>query len=86
MLGHPIPIYSSEGVAYLKNAGYQVPGYAAYFDAWHAEFAKEREHYMDSAHAHLSTAHQLEEWLGAEWFAMRGFDVKLMAEGGPMRK
>ena len=35
--------------------------------------------------AHLAES-GLERELGVAWFAMRGFDVHLLAVGGPMRK
>ena len=52
-----------------------------------------RMQYDAAAASHLASGawttkemKQLESRLGTRWFAMRGFDVKLMKEGGPMRK
>ena len=88
MLGIAVPIYSSEGVAYLKHAGHSLGTHSSYSDylgAWQAEYHKERPAYMRAAEVHLSATDPLERRCTAEWFAMRGFDVKLMAVGGPMR-
>mgnify|MGYP006083657867 FL=1 len=47
-----------------------------------------RAAYEAAAAAHLADAGglEVERELGVAWFAMRGFDVHLMAVGGPMRK
>lgn len=92
MLGHAVPIYSSEGVAYLNHFGTSggVKGYAAYCEAWLAAYCHERLGYEAAAARHLANApvitEKLEQRLGVAWFAMRGYDVKMMAEGGPLRR
>ena len=83
MLGFEIPIYSSEGKAYLGLPA--SVGYGAFFDAWMDAYGARRAAYEVAAAAHLADA-GLERELGVAWFAMRGFDVHLMAVGGPMRK
>lgn len=83
MLGEPVPIYSSEGRAYLKLKA--SPSYAEYLDAWlDAYLAVERE--FVGAAAKLIGAEERARGLSEEWVAMRGFDVMIMEVGGPMRK
>lgn len=100
MLGHPAPIYSSEAVAYLKHAGHALKQGATYDEfqrAWFAQYDKEGAPYEMAASKHLASGDgvsssgggvdvgELERRLGASWFAMRGFDVKMMVVGAPMR-
>jgi len=96
MLGNPVPMFSSEAVAYLKHKGHNLsrspPRYDEFYRAWYTEYEKEREQYVvaaakHNAHSCESTfeVSKLEAQLGAEWFAMRGFDNKLLVEGGPLR-
>lgn len=84
MLGLEVPIYSSEGKAFLGLPA--AVSYGAFFDAWTAAYAPRRAAYEAAATAHLAVDAGLEHELGVAWFAMRGFDVHLMAVGGPMRK
>lgn len=81
MLGLPVPIYSSECSAFLGLRG---PSYGALHEAWTAEYAGRRRAY-EAAAARLIGRGGLESQLGAEWFAVRGFDVHLLEVGGPMR-
>jgi hypothetical protein len=83
MLGWEAPLYSSECLAYLhlpRNAPY-----AQFLSAWTAAFLPKRHAYKGAAR------HQLRAQEGSSlppetWFAMRGFDILLLREGGPMRK
>lgn len=96
MLGNKLPIYSSESVAYLKKFhGHRVDRVASlndhyiYYLVWNHAFDEVRSEYIAAARRRLgqhSETKALEDELGAEWFAMRGFDVHLMAVGGPLRK
>ena len=83
MLGLEVPIYSSEGKAFLGLPA--AVSYGAFFEAWMAAYEPRRAAYEAAAAAHLADA-GLEHELGVAWFAMRGLDVHLMAVGGPMRK
>ena len=91
MLGVPCPIFSSEARAFLRAAEHKLrddckePGeYASFCKAWMCEYDKHRARYEDAARCELEG--DLEHELGEAWFAMRGFDVHVMAVGGPMRK
>lgn len=92
MLGLEVPIYSSEGKAFLGLPA--AVSYAAFLEAWMRAYEPRRAAYEAAAAAHLADAGLereladagLERELGVGWFAMRGFDVHLMAVGGPMRK
>ncbi|KAL3929976.1 MAG: hypothetical protein SGPRY_001729 [Prymnesium sp.] len=97
MLGHLVPIFSSEAVAYLRSKGAlrhckAGDGYEEFYYAWWVEYEKERMLYEASAAHHLAHGEGMAEEhevlecrLGIEWFAMRGYDVKLMAQGAPLR-
>jgi hypothetical protein len=84
MLGCPVPLYSSEGKAYCRLPA--SAGYCAFMEAWTREYEPRRAAYETAAAARLDGDAPLERALGPAWFAMRGFDVHLLAVGGPMRK
>ena len=98
MLGRPVPIYSSECTAYLHHFGYlqtKSPEYPTFYAAWlkafdeSTTFSDVRADFTAAARCRLgqhAVTKALEEELGAEWFAMRGFDVLHMKVGGPLRK
>lgn len=86
MLGQRVPLYSSEGLAYLGLK--QPASYEAFHAAWTQAYEPLRAAYESAAAKHLQrdgSSSSLESSLGAEWFAMRGFDVRLLRVGGPMR-
>ena len=83
MLGRRVPIYSSEGIAFLGLK--TVKSYEEFRVAWMAAYEPLRAAYEAEAEKQIR-ASGLEAQLGAPWFAMRGFDVHLMKIGGPMRK
>jgi hypothetical protein len=98
MLGHHVPIYSTEAVAYLKHQGHELRRgtaegtFAEFSRAWFVEYGKERAALEAAAKRHLARGgeavielHTLEQRLGTTWFAMRGLDVKMVEVGGPLR-
>ena len=92
MLGRPVPIYSSECTAYLRHFGYLQPkppaDYPTFHAAWLKAFDDVRADYTAAARRRLGQLPEtkaLEEELGAEWFAIRGFDQLHMKVGGPLR-
>ena len=78
MLGHNVPMYSSEVRAYLsKHAGtVRTPSYSVLVKAWASEFERHGKCYVAAARDLITP--EEEEWLGAQWFAMRGFDQMMM--------
>ena len=82
MLGACVPICSSEGKAFLRLSG--MVSYADYSAAWLAAFKEHQIEYEAHAQRLIGQAEST-RGLSHIWLAMRGFDVKLMAVGGPMR-
>ena len=78
MLGHAVPIYSSEAIAYLtKHKGHRFSNhenrsYTAFHNAWVAEFEQDRVSFETAATKHLAAGPEalrsLERRLGAKWF------------------
>ena len=101
MLGQPAPLFSSECTAFLQLKGGASGGYDQYCKKWRAAFEVRAIEYRAAATEQLAgsayragaadgaaqrAASKLAVQLGHEWFAIRGFDVHLLAVGGPMRK
>jgi len=89
MLGLPVPIFSSEGKAYLGfkwKKSDVLSEYASFCRLWFASYAEQQPQYEAHAAKQIRRDDELEARLGPKWFAMRGFDVTLMRVGGPMRK
>ena len=85
MLGRPVPIFSSEGVPFLGvKFKKDEEKYVTYERAWTSAFEEAAAEYEEAA-AQLMTDDERRRGLTPRWFAMRGFDVHLMAVGGPMR-
>ena len=78
MLGHNVPMYSSEVKAYLSTyAGTaKTPPYGVFVKAWASEFKRHSASYMAAARDLITP--EEEESLGAQWFAMRGFDRMML--------
>jgi hypothetical protein len=87
MLGVPLPLFSSECLAYLR-----LPRTASYalFQAlaWAAAYedVDHRSAYEAASKRQLEESDGEEAPLGMGWLAMRGFGVRLLLVGGPMRK
>ena len=84
MLGVPLPLFSSECLAYLRLP--RTASYALFHEAWAAAYEDHRSAYEAASKRQLEESDGEEAQLGARWFAMRGFDVRLLLVGGPMRK
>ena len=86
MLGRPVPIFSSEGKAYLRLKGSAT--YGDYLAAWFVAYEDVRADYEATAARLMAESGgepERKRGLTPAWVAMRGFDVHLMAVGGPMR-
>ena len=84
MLGVPLPLFSSECLAYLRLP--RTASYALFHEAGAAAYEEHRSAYEAASKRQLEESNGEEAQLGARWFAMRGFDVRLLLVGGPMRK
>ena len=82
MLGRPVPLYSSEAKAYLRVRPQQA--YDEYAEAWFNSYEQHRRVY-EAVAEDLFGEQERQRGLTPSWLAMRGFDVMLMAVGGPMR-
>jgi hypothetical protein len=87
MLSLPVPIYSSEGKAYLRLSA-SAP-FKEYQAAWMAKYFEERAEYEAAAAECMPQIAQATPSgmpvPSAEWFGMRGLDIHMLAVGGPMR-
>ena len=84
MLGECTPIYSSEGKAYLGLPSSGV-SYADYYEGWMKAYSVHGARYEDAARCQLKDIDAETYRPTNQWFGMRGFDVMVMAVGGPLR-
>ena len=86
VLGHNAPMYSREVREYLsKHAGtVTTPSYGVLVKAWAREFERHGTSYVAAARDLITP--EEEEWLGAQWFAMRGFDHMMMEWADAQKK
>ena len=60
--------------------------YALFHEAWAAAYEDHRSAYEAASKRQLEESDGEEAPLGMGWLAMRGFGVRLLLVGGPMRK
>ena len=81
MLGHVVPIYSSECKEYLDI---NVSSYGRYLAEWMQEYERHRDVYENvSKRMTRDHGNALETELGTIWFAVRGLDQTMCRVGAP---